>query len=73
MTLKYPQQLYVATDIKNKPQTLDDLCGYIIIRDKGALEHMAQALNILESKGWRVISSAYNASASAMYVIAHRE
>jgi hypothetical protein len=51
MAMQYGKRPYTATEIKDHPEKLDNLFGYIIIYDGGGLDHMVQALDWLDSKG----------------------
>jgi hypothetical protein len=73
MTMQYGRRPFKATEIKDNPEKLDNLFGYIIIYDGGKLDHMVQALNWLDSKGWEVISSTWKPAPYELYVIAYRK
>ena len=60
-----------AAAIIDAPDKVDELKGYMILYDGGGLDNLARALNILDSKGWKVLEAVMRAGIDDIYVTAY--
>ena len=71
MERKYANAMISAFTINANPHTVDEFMGYMIVKDDGSLYNLPRVLNILNSKGWRVIEIVARNADDKIYIIAY--